>query len=358
MDLIDRIEAIATKIQRTGASLETEEATKNALIMPFISSVLGYDVFDPTEVVPEFTADVGTKKHEKIDYAIKQDDQVMILIEAKKYGEPLTAKHASQLFRYFSVTHARIALLTNGSSFWFYTDLDAPNKMDDKPFMVLELEDLDETLLPELKKMTKGAFDIEAVVSSAGDLKYTSQIKKLISEMAYEPSEDFVKLLTKQVYSGMVTQKILEQFTDITKRAFASFISDRVSARLQSALDGSSNASKVSPEATEAAAADQEDTKVVTTEDEIEGFHIIRALLRNKVEPHRIVHRDTQSYFGVLLDDNNRKPICRLHLNTTQWYIGLFDDQKRETRHPIEDLNDIYSHSNALADRIEKLLAE
>ncbi|WP_235022351.1 hypothetical protein [Amycolatopsis alkalitolerans] len=77
------------KIRKHKASIETEEATKNAFVMPFISTVLGYDVFNPAEVIPEFTADVGTKRGEKIDYAIAHDRQVQVLVEVKKINDAL-----------------------------------------------------------------------------------------------------------------------------------------------------------------------------------------------------------------------------------------------------------------------------
>lgn len=348
MDLIDRIKDMAGKIERTKDSLETEEATKNALIMPFISQILQYDVFDPMEVVPEFTADVGTKKGEKIDYAIKSDGEVSILIEAKRAGEQLTAKHASQLYRYFSVVHARIAILTNGIQYHFYTDLDAPNKMDDKPFLEIDLSDFDVSMVNELKKMTKANFDIDAVISSAGELKYTQNIKKLIAENYKEPTEDFVKLFAKQIHSGIVTKAVLEQFTDITKRAFEYFVNDKVSQRLQSALHGHSPNFDTS---TENDSDESEENKVVTTEEEIEGYHIVKAIVRDCIDPQRVVYRDTQSYFGVLIDDNNRKPLCRLHFNAAQKYIGLLDESRKETRHPMNDLNEIYNFSNELRER-------
>lgn len=349
MDLIDRIDNISSKIERNRSTLETEEATKNALIMPFISTVLGYDVFDPSEVVPEYTSDVGTKKGEKIDYAIRQNGEIIILIEAKKAGLPLHQNHASQLYRYFSVTHARIAILTNGIDYMFYTDLDAPNKMDEKPFMEINLADFDQSMLPELKKLTKANFDIDSVLDSAGELKYTRQIKKILSENYAEPAEEFVRLLAKQVYSGIVTQKVLEQFTDITKRAFTQLINDKINSRLQGALTQSSTLNSSDQDDSEGA--EEEVSRVVTTEEEIEGFHIVKGLVRDLLDPNRIVYRDTQSYFGVLVDDNNRKPLCRLHLNTAQWYLGLFDEEKKETRHPISSLNEIYKHSEELRAR-------
>ncbi|WP_229360290.1 type I restriction endonuclease [Ferrimonas sediminicola] len=202
MDFIERLEALAKKLEQVKETLATEEATKNALVMPFLHSVLGYDVFDPTEVIPEFTADTGTKKGEKVDYALMKDGEVQILIECKKYGEQLTSKHASQLFRYFSVTRARLAILTNGAQYEFYTDLDAPNKMDEKPFLTLDLEDIDEHAVPEVKKLTKSSFDVESVVGAAGELKYLNQIKKLLSEQFKDPEEDFVRFFASRVYSG------------------------------------------------------------------------------------------------------------------------------------------------------------
>jgi hypothetical protein len=125
--------------------IQTEEATKNAFILPFIG-ILGYDVFDPSEVVPEFTADVGTKKGEKVDYAIIRDKKVIMLFECKACDANLDESHASQLYRYFSVTESRIGVLTNGILYRFYTDLEEPNKMDSKPFMELNIIEIQEPL--------------------------------------------------------------------------------------------------------------------------------------------------------------------------------------------------------------------
>lgn len=155
MDFEDALEDIASRIGDYGNTLDTEEATKNAIIMPFMSKVLGYDVFDPTQVTPEFTTDVGTKKGEKIDYAIRRNGEVQVLIECKRIDEPLSLNNASQLFRYFHVSSARIGVLTNGKTWEFFTDLDEPNKMDEKPFLLLDLTNIDPYILPELKKLTR-----------------------------------------------------------------------------------------------------------------------------------------------------------------------------------------------------------
>src|SRR5256885_13341623 len=123
MDFIEVLQTISSKIGKQKNLIKTEEATKNAFVMPFISA-LGYDVFDPAEVVPEFTADVGVKRGEKVDYAIFKNGQVQILMECKRIGDPLDLRYASQLFRYFSVTTARVAILTNGQEYNVYTDID------------------------------------------------------------------------------------------------------------------------------------------------------------------------------------------------------------------------------------------
>lgn len=355
MDFSERLDALAKKVIQVGNSLATEEATKNALVMPFLHTVLGYDVFDPNEVVPEFTADTGTKKGEKVDYALMKDGEVQILIECKKYGESLNSKHSGQLFRYFSVTNARIAVLTNGVEYCFFTDLEAPNKMDEKPFLTLNLADIDEHIVPEVKKLTKSTFDVESIIGAAGELKYLRQIKKILSDQFQSPEEDFVKFFASRVYDGIITTKVRAQFTEITAKALKQFLNDSINDRLKSAI-GSETKTPVKVEAQQAEqTADhpsEEQSKVITTQDEIEGYNIVKAIMRQKVDVKRVVGRDTQSYFGVLLDDNNRKPICRLHFNAKQKYLGIFDSEKNETRIPIESLDDIFEHAEALVGAI------
>jgi predicted type IV restriction endonuclease len=350
MDFIERLLQLQKKITQVSNSLLTEEATKNALVMPFLHSVLGYDVFDPSEVIPEFTADTGIKKGEKVDYALMKEGEVQILIECKKYGEKLSSKHASQLFRYFSVTNARLAILTNGSLYQFFTDLDTPNKMDEKPFLTLDIEDIDEHIVNEVKKLTKSSFDVESIVDAAGELKYLSQIKKELTAQFSQPEEEFVKFFASRVYDGVLTAKVKAQFLEITTKALKQFLNDSINARLKSAIGG--DAKSVEPQEVHVEMDDNLDKdskpKVITTDEETEGYNIIKAILRQKVAAHRIVARDTQSYFGILLDDNNRKPLTRLHFNAKQKYIGIFDNDKNETRHPIESIDDIFNFSESL----------
>lgn len=351
MELIEKLKNLAAKIQQQAAAIQTEEATKNAFVMPFIHSVLGYDVFDPTEVIPEYVCDIGTKKGEKIDYAILKNGEVQILVECKKIGESLNINHAGQLFRYFHVTNARISILTNGQVYRFFTDLDAPNKMDEKPFLELDLLDIDEHVVPELAKLTKSAFDVESIINAAGELKFVGQIKKVIAAQFVAPEDEFIKFIASRVYEGMITQKVREQVKELTLKAAAQFLSDQVNERLKSAISGSVQSVPTATSDNERpidSANDSDEDKIQTTLDEMEGFHIVKAIVRSVVDAKRIAMRDTQSYCGVLLDDNNRKPICRLHFNRGQKYLGVFDQEKNETRHPINSVDDIYGFTEQL----------
>lgn len=365
----DRVAELTAKLAAQRGAIETEEATKNAFVMPFIGQVLGYDVFNPSEVIPEFTADVGTKKGEKIDYALVHGGAVQMLIEVKKVAEPLRLEHASQLYRYFAVTNARVAILTNGQVWEFYTDLDEPNRMDPKPFLVLDLAAVDRTLLPELAKLTKESFDLGSVLSAAGELKYIGAIKRELAAEFREPSEDWVKFLGVRVFSGKnFTKQVREQFAPLVEKACSQFLNEKVNERLKTALGpeaviepdpvSESRPTQVAPSAVEPVVPpggrdDESASEVVTTEEELEGFRIVRAIVCSEVTASRVVSRDAKTYFGVLLDDNNRKPIARLWFNRSQRYLGVFDEIKNETRLPINEVTDIYEH----ADHLRKTVA-
>ncbi len=235
MDLIDKIKEISSRIPKQIDHIKTEEATKNAFIMPFISA-LGYDVFNPFEVIPEFTADIGAKKGEKVDYAIKKDDGIIILIECKWSGADLHKDYASQLYRYFSATEARFAILTNGISYEFYSDIDELNKMDSKPFFIFNILDFEDHHINELKKFTKQTFSLEDILTTASTLKYAGAIKKILEEELKNPSESFVRFFASQVYDKRLTQPVIEQFTKIARESRSQFINDRINERLKSAL--------------------------------------------------------------------------------------------------------------------------
>jgi predicted type IV restriction endonuclease len=356
---------MAVKVRTQKASISTEEATKNAFVMPFISNVLNYDVFNPSEVIPEFVADVGIKKGEKIDYALVHNGEIQILIEVKKVTEPLDVQHASQLFRYFAVTNARVAILTNGETYQFYTDLDAPNRMDNKPFLVLDLTAIDETLLPEVAKLTKESFDLDSVLSAAGELKYIGQIKRLLAAEFREPSVELLRLFATRIYPGRAfTQRIREELSALVTKAANQFLNEQVRERLKTALDDDDKAVKEDlkdsteiPPPLVSAAEDDIQGDIYTTDEELEGYRIVRAIVCGEVSASRVIGRDSKTYYAIILDNNNRKPIARLWFNRKQKYLGVFSDDKVETRLPIESPEDIYQYAAQLRATVNGYLA-
>lgn len=357
MDLIDALSQLASRLPRLKETVQTEEGTKNALIMPVLQA-LGYNVFDPFEVVPEYTSDIGTKKGEKVDYVIMKDGNPAILIECKPLNAVLNVNHASQLYRYFACTEARFAILTNGIEYQFYTDIEAPNKMDDRPFFEFSLEDIDSRKVAELKKFSKSMFELENILSNASELKYKKQIRHLLTQELEAPSEEFVRLFAKQVYGGTLTQERRNQFTTLVGQAFREWVNNRVSERLQNALDGVSPGgenssvnivSPVHPQSEESAPLPtNEDDGIVTTEEELEAYHIVRAILAQIVDPKRIFLKDTRSYCGVLLDYNVRKPLCRFLFNNKQKTLILLDKERNEKRISLESIVDIYQSAEDL----------
>lgn len=350
----EKIGSIIQRIPELIEHLQTEEATKNALVLPFIQA-LGYDVFNPLEVVPEYTADVGIKKGEKVDYAILRDGEVIIMIECKKVGTNLGDAETSQLYRYFSTTKARLGILTNGIQYWFYSDLDAQNRMDEKPFLELDLSDPRAAALREVKKLAKNEFDLDKLLDAANELKFTSEFQKILTTQLKEPDDEFVRFLVKKAQPGcLFTATIKERYTPLVVKAFQQLISDKITERLKIALT-SETKPKISAEEPKNTSEPevQEKDGIITTEEELEGFRIVRAITCRVVPLERVTFRDTKSYFGILLDANNRKPICRLWFNTRQKYLGVFDADRNETKIPIDSLPDIYKYTDQIIAGIE-----
>ena len=348
MDFKDTIKQISERIEKLKENIETEEATKNAFIMPFINA-LGYDVFNPLEVIPEMVCDIGTKKGEKIDYAIMKDNEPIILIECKHWKQNLNL-HDNQLLRYFGVSKAKFGLLTNGIIYRFYTDLKQPNVMDDKPFLEVDLTDIKENQIEELKKFHKSYFDIDSIINSASELKYMGELKSIIKDEFSNPSVELVKLLASRVYDGSMRQTIIEQFTPLVKRSLASHVNDIISERLKGALSANEEAESEEQQAPEEQVVEVE--KINTTEEELESYQIVKAILRKVVEPSRITYRDTQSYFAILLDDNVRKTICRMYFNRSIKYVCTIPEPKKEEKHRIDSLDDIFQLEQELLDTI------
>lgn len=346
MDFKDQVTQFSSRIEKMKPQIQTEEATKNALVMPFIQ-ILGYDVFNPSEVNPEFIADIGLKKGEKVDYAIMKDGEPIIIVECKHHLEKLDP-HNSQLFRYFHVCTAKFGLLTNGLVYRFYTDLDNTNKMDEKPFLEFNITEIKDAQITELKKFHKSYFDNENISNTASDLKYTNEIKALITSELKDPSPVFVKFFANQVYKGKLTERILSQFTELVKRSSNQVLNDAIANRLKTALDKEEASSNRVEGATTMDPVMASESKIKTTEEEIEAYLIIKAILRKDIDIARITIRDAQTYCSIIVDDNNRKPLCRLHFNGNKIQIALTEDKKQFVKHDIASLDGIYNFTDEL----------
>lgn len=351
MDFKDQIKILGERVIKLKDQISTEEATKNAFIMPFLQS-LGYDVFNPIEVVPEYVTDIGTKKGEKIDYAIFKDKNPIILVECKHWAQNLDI-HDGQLLRYFHVSKAKFAILTNGIIYRFYSDLVEPNKMDEKPFLEFNVSEIKDNQIEELKKFHKSYFDAESIVNTASELKYSIELKQLLNQELNSPSPEFVKFFTKQVYPSSITAKVLEQFTNLIKKSAQQYISDLITERLNTALNQEKETSNQNEITTPLAEQANVTSNIETTEEELEGFMIVKTILRQKIDIKRITYRDAQSYFAILLDDNNRKPICRLYMNGNKKYFVILDENKKEVKTEILTLDDIFSFSDKLFQIVE-----
>lgn len=351
MEFIESLKQFSERVSMLKDTISTEESTKMSLVVPLFQ-LLGYDVFNPSEFCPEYIADVGIKKGEKVDYAILEDGQPTILIECKSCSEQLD-KHSSQLFRYFGTSSAKFGILTNGIIYRFYTDLEESNKMDLVPFLEINMLQLKDSSINELKKFCKDNFDKDKIFSTAEELKYSSLIKGVLLKEFESPSDDFVRFILTDIYDGQKNQRVIEKFAPVVKRAFSALVNEIVNSKISSALSVDSE-----EDAEENVNVEEEIpvSKIVTTEEEIEGFYIIRGLLAGVVPVEDIVYRDTESYFGILYTNNNRKPICRLNLDTKNKQLLIPDENKKFERIYIQSLNDIYQYRDRLVEVVKRYL--
>jgi len=348
MSIEQTIKLLSDRVNAHSATMLTEEAVKTAVVLPFLQS-LGYDVFDPTEVVPEFTADAVGKKGEKVDYAIKINGDIRILIECKPISVNLDKVHLAQLFRYFTVTSAKFAILTNGRFFHFHSDLDEPNKLDARPFLSFDLAEPQAHVLAELKKFEKKGFDVDAILADAERLRYTSAVKAQLQKIMDEPPEDLVRLVAAPLHTGRFTAAIVDQYRNLVKTAFKDMVREAVQSRLSTALANT----EAPPDAAETPA---QESDIVTTQEEVDGFLMVKAIVAGTIKPSRVTMRDQKTYCGILVDDNNRRPVARLHFNRSTKYLGLFDGETEE-RVVLASLEDIYTHAERLKSTAAKYAA-
>lgn len=312
--------------------ITTEEATKMSLVAPFFQ-ILGYDIFNPSEFCPEFTADVGIKKHEKVDYAILINGTPIILIEVKSVNQNLD-KHSSQLFRYYSATNARFAILTNGLAYRFYTDLNEKNKMDATPFYEFNLLNLSPDDYIEIPKFSKECFNEESILDNASILMYSNQFMDYLHEQLSYPNDEFVRFFLKNAYQGVKTQNVIDKFRPILRKSLNDYIDKIVKEKMTSLVNTSSYIS----------AGNQETGKLLPSNEELEFYKLIQNMLGELVKVSDITYKKTESYFVVLYKNNVRKWLIRIIISHSQTTIIVPDENKNEVRFRINSLTDVNSH--------------
>ncbi|MGO0904961.1 type I restriction endonuclease [Clostridioides difficile] len=335
MDFSDKIKQFSKRIETLKDSLVTEEATKTALIMPLFQ-ILEYDIFNPLEFMPEFIADVGVKKGEKVDYAILENGKPLILIEAKCATDKLK-KHDAQLFRYFTATEAKFAILTNGIIYKFFTDLEEKNKMDDKPFLVLNLLNMDDNKISHLKKFTKSTFNIDTIFNIASELKYTNLIKSQLNSQLENPSDEFVRFIINDFYNGVKTQNVVEKFRPIVKRSISQFVNDFMNEKLKTLLENDNEEydkkkvkdnkkkerSKTDTELVKQKEDKQDPTiekidkcNILITDDELEAINIVQDILSENIDKNEITYKKVNNEVNIMYKNNLDHWICKIELGS------------------------------------------
>ena len=374
MDFKDQILQLAERIQKQKDSIATEEATKTAFIMPMIAA-LGYNVFNPFEVIPELDCDLIKKKGEKIDYAIMKDESPIILIECKHCKQDLNL-HDTQLQKYFVASKARFGVLTNGIEYRFYTDLEKINIMDEKPFLIVDMLELSDADIEQLKKFHKSYYNEEDVLSTANELKYTTEIKSILNNEFSSPTPEFVRFFARQAYtSGQITSKVIDMFTPLVKKSISSIINDIISDRLNTAIKNGEQTSdplqmsdntsiNTSTENTEEKLPDgvvymDKESGIVTTQEELDAYNIVRSILRKSVEVARITYRDYKSYFVVNLDNSQWFWICRISIGARKKQIGIpLDNYKSCEWLQIDSIDDIFKYAGKLEESLKMAIRE
>lgn len=343
MDFIEKLTDFSNRIERIKGNISTEEATKTSIILPFFQ-LLGYDVFNPCEFVPEYTADAGIKKGEKVDYAIIMNNEPLILIEAKSANTELSTKHISQLIRYFSVTKARFGILTNGIIYQFYSDLEEHNKMDTVPFLEFDLSHIRKEAVEELKRFRKEAFDVKSILNSASDLKYMTMIKNVIADQFENPSDQLVKvLINKNIYNGTKTQAVLDKFKGIIQKAFDEYINDTITERLSTVISPDVILTPVSKE--------KNDTIVTPEEKEVLDF--VKEMMETDAD---IKYRKTSRYAYMQLGELSTKWICRVYIRKDQHLFTLhkFENTDYECEYYFDEIEQLEMIKDLIKDTFEK----
>jgi len=295
-------DAIVAYIKRVKELAEhckgNEQATKKSLIEPLFT-ILGYDVTDPRECVPEHREDFGRNRSAKpVDYAFFKDGIPIFFVEAKQVDRRL-AGYDEQLADYFAkAPTAKLGILTNGVHWRFFTDLENDNVMDRKPFVEWQLLSDENPPWDFLTLLQKSQYNADLVRTFA---QTRHQQNLLIEELSrlLEPAPEFIKLAVANIETRYLKESVVESWKPVLKAAIDEWTKQH---RLSSLLSVGSAES----------VAQEEPAKkrpVVTTQAELDGFKTVQRLLG----PNRNVeYEDTVSFFKIHLPGKPFWAVCRL----------------------------------------------
>lgn len=359
MDFVEKIKELSRKINEQKGFTLTEEATKNAFVMPFLQ-ILGYDVFNAAEVIPEYIADWAAKKGEKVDYTIKVGPQTVMLIECKQVGDNLDASKESQLANYFHhVQECNIGVLTNGIIYKFYTDLNAENIMDTEPFFVFDFGGLKEGHISKLEMFSKANITKTDVINS--DIikirNYSATVEVLRREFA-NPSEEWVKFITKQLpFIKKSTEAVIEEFREHIKKAVIQFEQDFFDAQIARLKE----TTQAQPTEQQAKPAETiiEKSSIVTTVEEMQALAIVKSILYKMIPPEKIVLRDSENYCDVSFATTGWPRIIRLFFQNPEQLMISFPgnpDLVSLGKIEIKSVDKIIEHADKITATISKII--
>ena len=353
MDFKDAITQLSEKIAKQKDNITTEEATKTSFIMPMMAA-LGYDVFNPFEVVPEMDCDL-TKRGDKIDYVIMKDNAPILLIECKHCKQNLDP-HSTQLAKYYAASNARFGVLTNGIEYRFFADLEKQNIMDENPFLVVNMLDISDADIEQLKKFHKSYYNEQEILSTAQELQITIQVKELLKRNFQNPGDEFVRYFVKCINDWKSNAKLIEQYRPIVKKSITAVINDIIVDRLNVVMKNEKKEDiHLKVEHTEVeklsdgVVLQDKGKGIVTTQEEIDAYTIVRKILSRYVDEKRIQYNDYKSYFTVNLDGSVWWWICRLSLKPSSKRICIpKEDYRSNEWTEIESIDDLFKYAYKL----------
>ena len=272
-----------------------EAQTRLYLIEPIIQ-VLGYSSFD--DMLTEINAGWGAKNDRAdIGLLVKDKKNPEIIIECKSLGKKLTDKEASQLNNYFINTkNSKIGILTNGLEWRFYSVNNSTKSQNlfEIPFLVLDFSDINDELIEQLSKFHRNFLvtNLNELLDETQEFYFMQGFDKALSEELFEPSDDFIKA----IFSRMDVKKNL---TDTIKDKIKLLInSNSIQTALLKVIEEESKSGNM----------------VITTAEELKIYHTVKTILvhNKKIDAERITYRDQKNSFNVLVDNNNKKIVCKI----------------------------------------------